>query len=148
VWPCWRRHVLVGGGVALLEKVWPCWRRCGLVGGGRALLEEVWPWRRCGLVGGGRALLEEAWPCWRTRDHVGGSGALLEEVCHWGWALRFQKPTPNPSSLSACGSGCSSQPPLHCHAPSMLPTMMNSASETVSPQLNNSCLDRDVSSID
>lgn len=24
---------------------------------------------------------------------VGGGVAMLEEVCHWGWTLKFQKPT-------------------------------------------------------
>ena len=39
----------------------------------------------------------------RTRrcSLVGAGVALLEEVCHWGWALRFQKPMPGPTSLPA-----------------------------------------------
>jgi hypothetical protein len=33
---------------------------------------------------------------------VGVGVALLEEMCHWGWALRFQNPKPDPVSLSFC----------------------------------------------
>jgi hypothetical protein len=68
-----------------LEVVWLCCRRCGFVGVGVALLEEVWTWRWCGFVGGSESLQ---------------------------WALRFQKPTLGPDSLSkpaTCGLGVSFQ---------------------------------------
>lgn len=46
--------------------------------------------RRCGLDGGGVSL---------------------------GWALKFQKPSSDPGSLSACGPGSSSQLLFQAHAP-------------------------------
>ena len=55
-----------------------------------------------------------------------GGVVLLEEVCHWGWDLRFKKPTSFPvSSLGFCLSvtrelsATASAPclPACCHAP-------------------------------
>ena len=59
-----------------------------------------------------------AWlPVGRTIWEGLGGVALLEEVCHWGWALRFHKPTllykpiTGLSLSHACKSDISTQVP-------------------------------------
>lgn len=55
---------------------------------------------------------------------VGVSVAVLDKVCHWGWALRFQKPTPGSEAHSLPAARGSRYRMLRFHVASIVLSTM------------------------